>query len=245
MVSSDKRKTKAGTLKSKVSSHRWEKAQIAEEKHQRGKRLTPEGLRDCYTRTFGWDDEFFRNKICVEVGCGITGPIHYIDGPSIRIGVDPLCLKCLDLYDKQALSVPHVVGTGEYLPIRDGVIDVVIFVGVLEHCLNPEVVLEEIHRTLRKGGCVFLTLLVFNKIPRLVRNSLLRLVDKPHPYHFSQLEVVEMLKQAGFTIRISQSNTYTFAEWLRTRRQYTFISSLKALIATLLGLKELFLILTK
>ena len=163
----------------------------------------------------------------------------------MRVGIDPLCLKCTDLYDKQACNVSHVAAIGEHLPIREGVIDTAIIVGVLDHCLNPDAVLKEICRTLRKGGSVFLSVYIFQGVPRFIRNSLMKLVDRPHPYHFSQQQVAELSKQAGLTISASWSNIIPLTEWISAWRGANFIAAVKTLIATLLGFKELLLILKK
>lgn len=43
----------------------------------------------------------------------------------------------------------------ESIPIADDSIDIVINIAVLEHIKNPEKVVDEIHRILKKGGTVF------------------------------------------------------------------------------------------
>jgi len=47
---------------------------------------------------------------------------------------------------------PDVVGDAHRLPLRAGVYDTVIATQVLEHCHTPQQVVDEIHRVLRPGG---------------------------------------------------------------------------------------------
>lgn len=59
---------------------------------------------------------------------------------------------CSDVY-----ASPHtlLVADGHRLPFRDGVFDGVVIQAVLEHVLDPKVVVAEIVRVLRRGGVVY------------------------------------------------------------------------------------------
>ncbi len=54
-------------------------------------------------------------------------------------------------------SAPDVVARGERLPFREGVFDAVVCSEVVEHVANPDLMIQEIHRTLRPGGCLLLS----------------------------------------------------------------------------------------
>ncbi len=47
-------------------------------------------------------------------------------------------------------------GVGEFLPIADASIDLIVSLQVLEHVQNPAKVVGELHRVLRPGGCLFM-----------------------------------------------------------------------------------------
>ncbi|HGJ64225.1 TPA: class I SAM-dependent methyltransferase [bacterium] len=47
-----------------------------------------------------------------------------------------------------------VLGDGSQLPFKDNIFDLVILEAVLEHVRNPNMVISEVHRVLRKGGYV-------------------------------------------------------------------------------------------
>jgi SAM-dependent methyltransferase len=74
--------------------------------------------------------------------------------------------------DVQTVNKPTVVGDAHQLPIRDGSIDLVLCIQVLEHCISPAAVLGEAFRVLAPGG-------------RLVLSTVLlyELHGSPHDYY--------------------------------------------------------------
>lgn len=63
-------------------------------------------------------------------------------------------LRCrrFEALDLLPATGPDLVGDAHRLPIRDGAYDAVIATQVLEHCHTPERVVAEIHRVLKPGG---------------------------------------------------------------------------------------------
>lgn len=61
--------------------------------------------------------------------------------------------------DRYALDIPVVNGAGENLPYRAGQFDVVVCWDVIEHVQSPTAMLHEIHRVLKPGGKLFLTVI--------------------------------------------------------------------------------------
>lgn len=59
--------------------------------------------------------------------------------------------------DIEAFENVSVVGDGHKLPFRDQTFDVVISISVLEHVNHPQKVVKEIHRVLKRGGYVFIS----------------------------------------------------------------------------------------
>ena len=68
-----------------------------------------------------------------------------------RTAVD-MRLVASDIYHS---PLTDVLADGHYLPFRDGTFDGVAVQAVLEHVLEPAVVVSEIHRVLKPGGVVY------------------------------------------------------------------------------------------
>lgn len=177
-----------------VSLERWKNAQDAELRHQ--SHSEPNWDAGSYLDTwFDKDVSFYEGKSILEVGSG-TGMIHTLDIPGQHVGIDPLSSEFANTLDSTGASV--LTGVGESLPFETGSFDVVASHNVLDHCQNPGAVLEEAFRVMKSGGHLVMHVNVF-ALPMLVRERL-HLVDRPHPYHFSEREVLDMIEEVGFDI---------------------------------------------
>jgi ubiquinone/menaquinone biosynthesis C-methylase UbiE len=124
----------------KMNKSRWDKYQLVEERHQGEKRMIIDDFEDY----FHVKKEQFKNQVCLEIGCGVTGSIHYINDTKLNIGLDPLCSSCRDLYFRENTNnTPHITAIGEYLPVKNNVVDSIFIYGALDHCLSPNEVLKE------------------------------------------------------------------------------------------------------
>lgn len=88
-----------------------------------------------------------RRKRVLELGCGRGA---FKDLADDWIGVD------LSWAAGRAMDRPFVAASAEDLPFRDGSVDAVWSVTVLEHVAEPERALEEVARVLRPGGVAYL-----------------------------------------------------------------------------------------
>lgn len=220
----------------------WQKHQTEEAHHQGERRLQLK--MDDFENFFKVSREIFKDQSCLEVGCGVTGIIHYIDNAKYRVGLDPLCTICADLYKREGTdNIPHITGVGEDLPFENDSFDTVFIYGVLDHCLKPEVVLEETLRVLKESGRVYILVFTFPRIPKFIRNKL-NLVDL-HPYHLSTQEVVNISLEVGFKIDKLISYKVSFKQAWITFKTGTLKSALKYVGATILGIEEVALILVK
>lgn len=195
---------------------RWKAAQQAEKAHQSHSKPTWDA--DEYLREhFGKDIEFYEGKDILEVGSG-TGMIHTLnEGLGEKVAIDPLTHTFADVLG--ASNAHLTTGMGESLPFRDDSFDVVASHNVLDHCQNPNRVLEETNRVLRDRGHLVFHVNTFS-LPKLIR-SRLGIIDRPHPYHFSDEETVEMVETAGYEV---DSHT--------TKQLNVSDGSVKALVAT-------------
>jgi SAM-dependent methyltransferase len=83
----------------------------------------------------------------LDIGSGILGGAN-ADGLSAHVRSHTIPLEIAPT------SGVGVVGDAHKLPWRDAVADGVLIQGVLEHVLDPERIVGEIHRVLRPGGVV-------------------------------------------------------------------------------------------
>lgn len=138
-------------------------------------------------------------------------------------------------YYKKAFSIPmsFVEGFGEDLPYKDNVFDVCLIAAALDHCLEPQRVMNETYRCLVPGGrilviqrCydryhpnIFKHLLKNLRSPRLLLSKLYNLWFYPthHLHRFSLRDIILLLEQAGFSkININKNivasirNVYAF-----------------------------------
>jgi SAM-dependent methyltransferase len=229
-------------MKSEVTVDRWEKYQAVEAHHQGEKRIKL-GFEE-FERCFQVSNECFANQVCLEIGCGITGAIHYLDTAKLAIGLDPLCSTCRELYySDNTYGTPHVTGIGEYLPIESGVIDSVFIYGVLDHCLIPANVLKEAERVLIPKGHLYIRVYTFSRIPKFIRKKL-SLVDI-HPHHLSKKEIIKMTEDVGLKMEWMNSIKVPFYHAWVVLKNGTLKSAIKHIGATILGIEDLSIILVK
>jgi ubiquinone/menaquinone biosynthesis C-methylase UbiE len=103
-------------------------------------------------------------KVILDVGCGISTVLHYLEGK--KFGIDPLMEEYKKLYEyPQDISVRK--SYGEKIPFKSDTFDVVFCTNVIDHVANTDAVIGEIYRVLRRGGFLVLTVEVFeNKVER-------------------------------------------------------------------------------
>jgi ubiquinone/menaquinone biosynthesis C-methylase UbiE len=222
---------------------KWNKHQILEEYHQSHRRPKSDDFQEYFGDFFGVQKSIFDNQVCLEIGCGITGAIHYLDNAKITIGLDPLCLTCKDLYvQEKTQETPHLMAVGEYLPIQDDSIDSVFIIGVLDHCIEPSLVVKEMSRVLKQCGKAYIRVYTF-ELPKWIRDKLT--IFDPHPHHLSQHEVLSWIYENNLQMYKLKSDKVPFSgAWTRLKTG-TVNSAIKYVGATILGIEELALIVEK
>lgn len=153
-----------------------------------------------YWRTYRFLDELqdlvpTEGKRVLDVGCGISTVLHFI--PGSRYGVDPLAHEYRKLYAYPA-GIHLVGGSGEQLPFGDEQFDVVFCTNALDHMTAPPRAVREVHRVLRPGGHVIVTVEVFDE--PVVR-------DRGHPHAFRRDDVHLLLAQ-HFQIRFERDSPW-------------------------------------
>jgi 2-polyprenyl-6-hydroxyphenyl methylase/3-demethylubiquinone-9 3-methyltransferase len=95
-------------------------------------------------------------KYALEVGCGGGILCEEIAGTGFNTtGIDPSEQSLITASKHAAesgLKISYIKGTGESLPFRDGIFDIVFCCDVLEHVQDLPKVISEISRVLKPGG---------------------------------------------------------------------------------------------
>lgn len=93
---------------------------------------------------------------------------------------------------------PHVqfIGDGHAIPLADGCIDGVVVQAVLEHVLDPAIVVREIHRVLRDGGIVYADTPFMQQVHE-GPYDFARFSDSAHRYLFRDFERIDSGLVAG------------------------------------------------
>ena len=125
--------------------------------------------------------------------------------------IDPLPRIELDIADEplrkyvQSLREGVIYQTvqAENLPFDDGSFDLVCCHNVIDHTQSPIRILQEIHRVLKAGGSLFLTLHTFSSVGRMKFETLRKLQpDKMifvcHPHSFRHADVLRALRRVGY-----------------------------------------------
>lgn len=142
-----------------------------------------------------------KGKRVLEIGCGLgIDLLQFAKNGAIVVGID-IAEKSISLAKKNfklnSQKGTFTVMNGEDLRFKDNSFDAVFIQGVLQYTPNPNKMIKEAHRVLKKGG--ILLLVVYNKYSWLNLLSTaggieLEHADAPVFRKFSFKEVKEMLK---------------------------------------------------
>jgi ubiquinone/menaquinone biosynthesis C-methylase UbiE len=147
-----------------------------------------------------------KNSIIVDIGCGAGKFFDYLESAVDRyIGIDPSDKMLLDASTTKGLFIR---GTGENIPIKDDVADIVLLKSVLDQCFSPSQVISESKRILKNGGWMIISLSNRDSYYSFIRRIYNRLrghkgdhvFETSHLFYFSMAEVENMLKKDGFNI---------------------------------------------
>lgn len=127
----------------------------------------------------------FTDPTIVEVGCGAGHVLkeitHKINTKNL-IGIDILEDWLNQAKEKLGDKVKLIKGFAEKLPFNDNSIDYLVCSEVLEHVIDPIVVLNEIKRTVKENGLIVISIpneTIINKIKNLFDS--VKLYDKLFP----------------------------------------------------------------
>jgi len=140
---------------------------------------------------FGYTQDQFRGKVILDVGAGSQLLTKFFREAHL-IAIEPLARKFLaqlpwsDLLDaEEVYSLP---AEQRILELR-GRVDFAISINVLDHCLDPAMVVRNIYYYLRDGGEACISV------------DCHQTRDPVHPQALAEGSVSELLRDAGFVVR--------------------------------------------
>ncbi len=168
----------------------------------------------------------------LEIGAGPCGPISYFKSEH-RYAIEPLNEIFAEQYSKyRDQNVHYRTGKGEELPFDDVFFDLVIIDNVLDHCDQPLKVLSEIDRVLKVNGIVYLRVHVYHAFGRRVRRIMEKfMIDKGHPYSFSESELQKNFAEFGWQLLFKEKEKY-FTSWFKDLKSFTKKGLFKAILFT-------------
>ena len=132
--------------------------------------------------------ELTEDKTILDIGCGISTVLHFIDGK--RYGIDPLANEYLKLYKyPKDITIKH--GFGEDIPFKDQFFDIIFCSNVLDHTVNPHKTISEVYRVLKDDGFFVLTVEFFETD---------RSRDLAHPHSFTNDRLHSLLGKKFLTV---------------------------------------------
>jgi ubiquinone/menaquinone biosynthesis C-methylase UbiE len=140
-----------------------------------------------YTSNFALSEEFYKDKIILDIGCGPRGSLEWAEMAKERIGLDPLS----EHYSKMGAKdhkMTYIKAYVENIPFPDNYFDVICSFNSLDHVDNLETACKEIKRTLKKNG-LFLLMVDIHTLPTLTEPQTMswNFINE----HFPEFEIIE------------------------------------------------------
>ena len=140
------------------------------------------------------------------------------------IAVDPL----MDFYKneigilKEDENLKLLTNKGESIDINDETIDLIFSTNVLDHCDNPQKLIDESYRILKKDGIFFPSLhLVYSYLGPI--SGLIKYFDTNHPHHFTCKKIQRKLRE-----RFEEIDTVNKYSIKHDQRNFTFKNIFKS-----------------
>ena len=195
----------------KINEKRWNLAQSSEEKYW--EQFTTKSLLEYLEKEYKKDlDKLLKrlrkfitinkNTKILQIGCGPLDIINYFRKGK-TYSIDPLAEFYKKRFKINYKSTHLKKASGEQIPYEDNYFDLVILNNVLDHTKNPEKVLSEIFRVLKKEGILHLEIQIYQEIFLILSKiwgPLKKLFTKEmfnihHPHMFLSKDVEKIISQ--------------------------------------------------
>lgn len=114
-------------------------------------------------------DEMFKDKVVLDIGCGAGGKTIYYASKGVK---EITGIEILEKYRNEAENLAKnynlqdkfkfVQGDASNMPFEDEIFDTIIMNDAMEHVDQPEMVLKECYRVLKKNGKLYLNFPPYN-----------------------------------------------------------------------------------
>lgn len=208
------------------SHNRWKEAQSFEkqyweksaEKIKSGQRSglnfykwRADNMMNIMKKAFPSKDISFADSKVVEVGSGAVGMAAFLEAKE-RYAIDPLCdfySSRPELVENRNPEVVYQAGKGEELPHASKSCDLVVIENVIDHVHDAAAVMSEIHRILKPGATLYLTVNLHPAWGAFLHKIVAALrIDRGHPYTFTIPGIRRFLADSGFEIKYDEWESY-------------------------------------
>jgi ubiquinone/menaquinone biosynthesis C-methylase UbiE len=149
-----------------------------------------------------------------DIGCGTGYGTFILSGKGHAVGVE-FSEEAVKYAKRRYSSCEFVRGDAGALPLKSEGFDAATAFEVIEHLRDPEVLLDECHRILRKGGTLLLSSPNPAHIGNLLRKAFFRTpipakVDPNNQYHireFSYDELISTISTHGYELEWTMGQT--------------------------------------
>ena len=154
----------------------------------REKQFTNFHYREFFIDYFKLEENFYKGKKILDLGCGPRGSLEWAKNAKQRIGLDPLAKKYLKLNEGKH-QMTYVEGKSEEIPFAENYFDVISSFNSLDHVENVEKTVTEIARCLKIDG-LFLLITDIHERPTLTEPSAFswEIVEQIKPFFEIQYE---------------------------------------------------------
>lgn len=143
-----------------------------------------------------FNDEFLKGKVVADFGCGPRGSLRWIESAGVKIGIDVLTDRYLDLFSENLLmhNMIYIKSTESMIPLPGDFVDVMFTINAMDHVDNFKKMCDEILRVLKPGG-LFLGSFNLEEPPSPCEPQQLT-EKKVHKYLLDHMEIISC-KLAG------------------------------------------------
>lgn len=133
------------------------------------------------------------NELILDIGC--LSPFMEIQKNAIGVEISLPRIKKIKSYFS---NIEIINGLGEHLPFRDKTFEKIILAEILEHVLDPDVLMEEVVRVLKGNGQIIVT------VPKHEENNI------EHLRSYSNYMLRILFYKFNLAFEISEDNNFLY-----------------------------------
>lgn len=162
-----------------------------------------------------------RWETIADIGCGTGYGTYILSKKGHAVGVE-LSQEAVKYAKRRYSGCEFIRGDAGDLPLKNESFDAATAFEVIEHLVEPDLLLDECHRILRKGGTLFLSSPNPAHIGNRLRKAFLRTpipakVDPNNQYHireFSYDELISTVSTHGYELEWSMGQTLPIDQFI-------------------------------